>query len=145
MSRSTNKAPAKWAVEIELQVQFFDLDPMEIVWHGNYVKYLEIVRCALFDHIDYNYPQMRDSGYAWPVIDMHLRYVGPAKFGQKLKLRASIVEWESRLKIDYLITDSATGKRLTRATTTQVAVEIATGEMCFVSPPVLFDKLGVNA
>jgi len=135
---------ANWSAEVELQVQFFDLDPMEIVWHGNYVKYLEIVRCALLDRIDYNYEQMKASGYAWPVIDLHLRYVAPARFGQKIALRAAIVEWENRLKIDYLIIDAASGKRLTRATSTQVAVDIATGEMCFVSPPVLFEKLGVT-
>ena len=90
-------------------MQFFDLDPMEVVWHGHYVKYLEIARCALLDKIDYNYAQMKASGYAWPVIDLHLRYAASAIFGQRLKLRAEIVEWENRLKIDYLITDAATG------------------------------------
>lgn len=139
------KEPSRWSAEIELQVQFYDLDPMHIVWHGNYVKYLEVVRCALFDKIDYNYTQMRDSGYGWPVIDMQLRYIASAVFGQRLKLHAEIVEWENRLKIDYLITDAATGKRLTRASTTQVAIEIATGEMCFASPTVLLQKLGVQA
>lgn len=138
------ESAANWSAEVELQVQFFDLDPMEIVWHGNYVKYLEIARCALLDRIDYNYEQMKASGYAWPVIDLHLRYVAPARFGQKIALRAVIVEWENRLKIDYLITDVDSGRRLTRATSTQVAVDIATGEMCFVSPPVLFEKLGVK-
>jgi acyl-CoA thioester hydrolase len=139
------KSTSPWSAEIELQVQFYDLDPMHIVWHGNYVKYLEVVRCALFDKIDYNYPQMKESGYSWPVIDMQLRYAGSAVFGQRLKLHAEIVEWENRLKIDYLITDAETGKRLTRASTTQVAVHIASGEMCFVSPPVLLEKLGVQA
>lgn len=139
-----NATPSRWSAEVEMQVQFFDLDPMEIVWHGNYVKYLEVARCALLDSIQYNYVDMKESGYAWPVIDMQLRYVAPASFGQKLKLRADIVEWENRLKIDYLITDAASGKRLTRASTTQVAVEISSGEMCFVSPPVLFEKLGVT-
>jgi acyl-CoA thioester hydrolase len=134
---------SRWWAQIEMQVQFFDLDPMEIVWHGNYVKYLEVVRCALLDKIGYNYLEMKNSGFAWPVIDMQLRYVGPAKFGQNLTLRADIIEWENRLKIDYLISDTATGKRLTRASTTQVAVDIASGEMCFVSPLVLFEKLGV--
>lgn len=126
-----------------MTVQFFDLDPMQIVWHGNYVKYLEVARCALFDSIGYNYLQMKESGYAWPVIEMNLRYAAPATFGQRLTLRAEIVEWESRLKIDYLVTDTASGRRLNRATTTQVAVDIASGEMCFQSPPVLFEKLGV--
>ncbi|MDO8702421.1 MAG: acyl-CoA thioesterase [Undibacterium sp.] len=138
------KEPGNWWAEIDIQVQFFDLDPMEIVWHGNYVKYLEVARCALLDKISYNYIEMKNSGYAWPIIDMQLRYVGPAIFGQSLRLRAEIVEWENRLKINYLISDALTGKRINRASTTQVAVEIATGEMCFVSPPVLLQKLGVE-
>jgi acyl-CoA thioester hydrolase len=138
-----SKAPKRWFAETETQVQFFDLDPMEVVWHGHYVKYLEIVRCALLDRIDYNYAQMKASGYAWPVIDMHIRYASSAKFGQRLKLRAEIVEWENRLKISYLITDALTGRRLSRASTTQVAVDVTKSEMCFVSPPVLFEKLGV--
>lgn len=137
------KLDSRWWVEIEMQVQFFDLDPMEIVWHGNYVKYLEVVRCALLDKIAYNYVEMKASGFAWPIIDMQLRYISPASFGQRLILRADIIEWENRLKIDYQITDAVTGKRLNRASTTQVAVDISTGEMCFVSPPVLFEKLGV--
>jgi acyl-CoA thioester hydrolase len=139
MSTSPN-----WSAEVEVQVQFFDLDPMEVVWHGNYAKYLEVARCALLDGIDYNYPQMKESGYMWPVIDMQLRYVAPATFGQRIKVRATLVEWENRLKIDYAITDAASGKRLTKASTTQVAVDIASGEMCFVSPPVLFQRLGLS-
>jgi acyl-CoA thioester hydrolase len=137
------KLPARWWAEVEMQVQFFDLDPMQIVWHGNYVKYLEVARCALLDKIGYNYEQMRASGYMWPIIEMNLRYAGPAAFGQRLLLRAEIVEWENRLRIDYLILDAASGKRLNRATTTQVAVELQSGEMCFASPAILFEKLGV--
>jgi acyl-CoA thioester hydrolase len=138
-----NSSPGPWFAETETQVQFFDLDPMEVVWHGHYVNYLEIARSALLNSINYNYAQMKASGYLWPVIDMHLRYIASATFGQRLKLRAEIVEWENRLKIKYLITDCATGRRVARASTTQVAVEIATQEMCFVSPRVLFEKLGV--
>ncbi|MGI4846075.1 MAG: acyl-CoA thioesterase [Janthinobacterium lividum] len=139
------KVPSRWWAEVELQVQFFDLDPMQIVWHGNYVKYLEVARCALLDKIGYNYEEMRDSGYMWPIIEMNLRYAGPAAFGQRLLLRAEIVEWENRLRIDYLIVDAASGKRLNKASTTQVAVDLKTGEMCFASPAILFEKLAVEA
>lgn len=139
-----SRTPSRWCAEVETQVQFFDLDPMEVVWHGHYVKYLEIARGALLDSIDYNYPQMRASGYLWPLTELQLRYVASARFGDQLKLRAEIVEWENRLKIDYLISDAASGRRITRASTTQVAIEIATGEMCFASPPVLFEKLKVS-
>ena len=139
------KPASRWGADVEIQVQFYDLDPMEVVWHGNYVKYLEVARCALLDAIGYNYAEMKASGYMWPIIEMNLRYAAPATFGQRLRLRAEIVEWENRLRIDYLVSDAATGRRLNRATTTQVAVDIASGEMCFVSPPILFQKLGVQA
>ena len=139
-----DKARSRWSAELELQVQFYDLDPMEIVWHGNYVKYIEAARCALLDTIDYNYPQMQASGYSWPIIDLHLRYAHPATFGQRIKVSAAIIEWENRLRIEYVICDSASGQRLTRGTTTQVAVDLATREMCFASPPVLFQKLGIE-
>ncbi len=140
----TKSAVSKWWAESEILVQFYDLDPMNVVWHGNYMKYMEVVRCELLNKIGYNYDEMRASGYVWPIIDMQIRYVGPATFNQRLKLRADIVEWENRLKISYLISDASTGKRLTRASTTQVAVDIASGEMCFVSPSVLLTKLGIQ-
>jgi acyl-CoA thioester hydrolase len=145
MPLAMTKNSSRWVAEIETQVQFNHLDPMEIVWHGHYVDYLELARSALLNSIDYNYPQMKESGYVWPVIDLHLRFIAPAKFAQRLKLRAEIVEWENRLKIAYLMTDGATGRRVSRASTTQVAVEIASGEMCYVSPLVLLEKLGLKA
>jgi acyl-CoA thioester hydrolase len=129
--------------EVETQVQFYDLDPMDIVWHGNYAKFLELARCALLEKIDYNYAQMKASGYAWPVIDMHIRYLQPMGFGERIKVRAELVEWENRLKLQYLITNVATGLRLTKASTVQVAVDMAARQMCLSSPPVLFEKLGL--
>lgn len=128
--------------EIDIEVPFHDVDMMEVVWHGHYVKYLELARCVLLDSFNYNYMQMRASGYAWPIIDMQLRYIKGAQFGQRIRVKASLVEWENRLKINYLITDAQTGERLTRAYTVQVAVAINTREMCLVSPPILFEKLG---
>ena len=127
--------------EIELNVPFFDVDMMEVVWHGHYVKYFEEARCALLDKLGHNYRQMRDAGYAWPVIDLQLRYVRGAVFGQKLNVRASLVEWENRLKINYLISDLETGERLTRASSVQVAVEIASREMQLASPKVFTDAV----
>ena len=125
----------------EIQVPFFDVDTMHVVWHGHYVKYLEVARCALLDKLGHNYNQMLASGYAWPVIDLQLRYVRGAVFGQKLNVRASLVEWENRLKINYLISDLETGERLTRASSVQVAVEIASREMQLASPKVFTDAV----
>src|SRR5688572_5896086 len=94
------------AHEIEVVPAFYDIDPMEIVWHGHYVKYLERARSALLARFDYDYAAMRESGYVWPIVDMRLKYVRPALLGQPLRVRAEIVEWENRLRIEYLIRDA---------------------------------------
>lgn len=130
--------------EVEVVPAFHDIDPMEIVWHGHYVKYLEVARTALLGKFDYDYPRMRASGYGWPIVDMRLKYVRPAELGQRLVVRAEIVEWENRLRIAYLIRDAASGRKLTQASTIQVAVDMATREMLYVCPPVLWQRLGVQ-
>lgn len=129
------------SAETILSIPFHDVDPAQIVWHGHYAKYLEIARGKLLDKIDYNYPQMSESGYFWPVIDMSLRYVAPIRFQQKIRVTATLKEWEIRLRVAYVITDAETGKRLTTASTTQAAVRISSGEMLLAAPEVLVAKL----
>ena len=130
------------SAEVEIEVPFHDVDMVGIVWHGHYAKYFELARCALLDTFNYGYMQMRASGYGWPVIDLRLRYVKPAQFGQKIRVRATLLEWENRLRIEYLVSDAASGERLTKGETVQVAVHAASREMCLVSPDVLFERLG---
>lgn len=130
--------------EIELEIPFHDVDAIRIAWHGHYAKYMEIARCKLMDKINYSIVEMEESGYVWPVIDMRIRYAHPLTFGQKVKIRATLVEWENRLKVDYVFYDSKTDKRLTKAYTIQVAVEKASGEMQYASPRVLLEQLGIT-
>jgi len=122
-----------WA-EAEVCAEFYDIDPMQVVWHGNYVRFLEVGRKALLESLDYGYEQMRASGWSFPVVDLRLRYVKPAVLGQRLRVRASLAEWENRLVIDYEIRDASSAQLLTKASTTQVAVSAATGELSFACP-----------
>ncbi|STZ75709.1 acyl-CoA thioesterase [Bergeriella denitrificans] len=118
----------------EMDVPFFDVDAMHIVWHGHYVKYLEVARCDFLAAIGYDYNEMGRQGYGWPVVKMDLKYIRPARFGQKIRVELAVVEIESCLRIEYLIADSVTGEKLTRASTTQAAVAVESGEMQFQTP-----------
>lgn len=134
----------EFRAEVELTPAFHDCDAMAVVWHGHYFKYFEIARCALLQQFGYDYPQMLESGYLWPVVDARVKYVRPLRYNQSLKVAAALVEWENRMKIEYAIADAASGDVLTRAHTIQVAVDAASGEMLYVCPPVLWEKLGVR-
>ena len=78
----------------------------------------EVVRCALFDKIDYNYEQNERVRYAWPVIDLHLRYTARRRVLVKNSNFVQRLWGENCLVIDYLISDADSGKRLIRASTT---------------------------
>ena len=121
--------------------QFYDLDPMNIVWHGNYPRFFELARTALLRRIGYGYDEMLASGYAWPVIDMHIRYYRPLRLGREIDITASVVEWENRLKIEYVARDVASGDKTTKGHTVQVAVDIATESMLWQTPPILKERL----
>jgi acyl-CoA thioester hydrolase len=136
-----NNVYASAAVEIE--IPFHDIDLMGIAWHGHYAKYLEIARSAMLETIDYDVNAMRVSGYAWPVIEMNIRYAKPLIYHQQIRVQADLVEIENRLKIAYRIFDIESGNRLTKAYTVQVALCMASGEMLFASPKVLLEKFGL--
>lgn len=131
----------EFSAEATVSVPFHDVDVMEVVWHGHYVKYFELARCALLRRIDYDYPQMKASGYAWPVVECQLKYVRPARYGQSLRVTARLKEYENRLRIDYEIRDAESGERLTKGHTIQVAVCLESGELQFVSPACLIERL----
>lgn len=129
------------SAETVIKAQFYDLDPMNVVWHGNYARFLEQARCELLDSIGYNYVEMKESGFAWPIVDMRIKYVRPVLLGQEIVVTATIIETQNRLKIDYRIRDRTSGEVLTKATTVQVAVNMTTGEMQMESPAALTDKI----
>lgn len=119
----------------EIEVAFHDVDLTAVVWHGHYFKYLEAARWRLMDRLDLGFSVMRESGYLWPIIETRVRHIRSAAFGDRLEVTASLVEWQCRLAINYLITDAKSRARVVRARTVQVAVLRATGELQFASPP----------
>ncbi|HWT54907.1 MAG TPA: thioesterase family protein [Rhodocyclaceae bacterium] len=127
----------KLTVCVEIEVPFHDVDAMQVAWHGHYVKYFELARCALLRSFDYDYPQMQASGYLWPVVECELKYMRPARYGQRLLVEATLIEYENRLRIAYAIRCADSDEQLTKGKTTQLAIEAATMSLQFVSPPVV--------
>ena len=120
--------------ETLIDVQFFDIDPMNVVWHGNYVKYLEMARCDLLNQIGYNYDDMKADGVAYPIAKMDLKFIKPAFFMQKLKVVSTLVELEPSLNIKYEIFDVKTGEKIFTAKSMQICVDIKTLERIYKAP-----------
>jgi len=134
-------AKAVFSASIVIDVPFFDVDAMRVVWHGHYVKYFELARCELLGKMNYDYNQMEATGYMWPITDIRLRYIKPAKFGSKIKVTASLIEYDMHVKINYEIRDAETNEKLCKGYTVQVAVLAENFEMQYETPTEFVERL----
>lgn len=134
-------AEKKLKETVEFNIEFYDVDSMQVAWHGNYVKFMEVARCALLRKIKYDYYEMEKSGYAWPVVDMHIKYMRPMVFMQRVRCEITLDEYEIGMKLSYKFLDAETGKVLTKAESTQMAVDLKTKESLFGSPRCFVDKV----
>jgi acyl-CoA thioester hydrolase len=141
MNRLNSDGPYNIFAEAETIVEFFDVDPMNVVWHGNYINYFEIGRRTLLEKIGYCYGEMEESGYAFPVIETSAKYLRPLKFRDRVRIKAILVEYENRLKIQYEIRNIQTGVLTTKGMSTQMAFDIKTFDSCFICPKALTDKV----
>lgn len=114
---------------VEIQIPFFDVDSMQMAWHGHYAKYFELARCRLLEALGHDYDAMRASGFIWPVVDLHVRYMRPLRFNQTVVVAATLKQWDQRLRIAYRVRDAASGVSLARGSTDQAPVDVVTGEL----------------
>lgn len=136
-----NNAMKKISAETLIEVPFYDLDPMNVVWHGNYIKYLEVARCDLLAKIGYTYDNMKTDGFAYPVATMDLKFIKPSVFSQKLKIKTTIEDVEPALNIKYEIFDAETNEKIFKAKSMQICVDTKTRKSIYSAPENFLKKL----
>lgn len=128
------------ADEKKVTAEFFDVDAMNIVWHGNYVKFMEVARCSLLDKIGYGYKEMVKDGYAYPITSINLKYVKSVYFADTVNIKTYLVEYENCIKIKYEIFNE-NGELCTKAESTQMALKLDTKESCFECSPAFVQRV----
>lgn len=118
----------------QVKVSFSDLDPMNIVWHGNYLKYLEFARGEMFEKLGFGYMAMHANDVMYPIAKMDLKYIASAKLHDVLNIKCSIEEIEPAIIIKYLVTNAKTGQKLFKATSLQICVTVESGETLYIAP-----------
>ncbi len=121
--------------EVKIRIPFFDLDPMQIVWHANYLNYFEIARAALFEHngIDL-YSFFEKQHLIFPIIKTSTKHVLPLRHNDEIICKATLVDAYVKLIVDFEIRKAADGKICARGRTEQVAVKVPEMEMLFSMP-----------
>lgn len=92
------------SVQRTIKIRFYDVDSIQIVWHGHYMKYLEDGREAFGEEFNLSYKQIYDSGYTAPIVDFHLRYLNTVSLGETIQVTTTYVKsLGAKLVFDYAI------------------------------------------
>ncbi|MDR1195077.1 MAG: acyl-CoA thioesterase [Endomicrobium sp.] len=92
--------PKPLSITIEFTPRFSDLDPMNIVWHGNYAAYFEQGRLALGDKYGMSYMDFYKKGISIPLKQIHFDYVYPLEFEKTYKLE-TFLYWNEAARLDF--------------------------------------------
>lgn len=133
--KPSGKMPAPISHTTRVTVRFKEADALGIVWHGHYVTYLEDARQALGAAIGLSYEDFLAHEFFAPLVDLKLQYKAPARYGDKLDVKATM-HWSEvpKLVTSYEIRRAKDGALLATGETTQV-LTTRKGELVLNFPP----------
>lgn len=132
-------------VSVRLKVPFHDLDPMGIVWHGNYLKYFEIARDALFERRGFDiYKYCVANDYVLPIIRITVKHVHPLRLADEFTCEAVLVEARNKLVVDYEIRLCEKDKLVAKARTEQAAVTVKDEKLELRIPEEIAKEIGME-
>lgn len=84
----------------EVEIRYAETDQMGVVYHANYLIWMEIGRTKLIEDLGFTYAGLEIEGYVSPVTDLSIQYKAAMKYGQKAIIR-TWVESHGRLRTTY--------------------------------------------
>ena len=87
--------------ETNIRVRYAETDQMGVVYHSNYSLYFESARAESIRHMGFTYADMEKMGIIMPVVDVHCRYLRPAKYDDLLTIKTILKELPLHHKIEF--------------------------------------------
>ncbi|MEN8752605.1 MAG: thioesterase family protein [Desulfobacterales bacterium] len=129
--------------EFKRRVPFHDLDPLQIVWHGNYLKYFDIARFGLFKQAGLDlYQYFLTRQLIFPVTRSSAKHIVPLRYDDEFVCRATVTEAVYKIAMSFEIRLAGNGQICTRGKSEQVAVKMPEMEMQFEVPGDVTAALG---
>ncbi len=86
--------------EQKIPVRYAETDQMGVVYHANYLIWMEVGRTSLISELGFNYAELEKEGILSPVIDIQASYKSPARYGETVTVRTWIEDYDG-LRITY--------------------------------------------
>ncbi len=87
---SPSEIPLRLATRV--RVIYGDTDKMGVVYHANYLRFMEQARVEFIRSLGVTYSRMEKGGYGLPVTELALSYVAPARYDDVISVHVGIAK-----------------------------------------------------
>jgi len=75
---------------IEVRVRYAETDQMGVVYHSNYLNFLELGRVEWLRSLGYSYAELEKKGVLLPVVHADLNYRFPARYDELIRVETEV-------------------------------------------------------
>ncbi|MDR0952884.1 MAG: acyl-CoA thioesterase [Elusimicrobiota bacterium] len=98
--KTDENAPTPLTFEIKRKVRFDELDPLGIMWHGNYASFFEEARVALGGHYGIGYLDFANNKTSIPLKKFYVDFMAPLEFNKTYTIKA-ILHYNPAARLDF--------------------------------------------
>lgn len=104
MRKKHNERQAALTNRTRIRVRFSEVDAMQVVWHGEYVRYFEDGRQAFGREYGFDYNDFFDNGFTTPIVELNVQYKRPLTFGEEAIVETRYIATEAaKIVFDYTV------------------------------------------
>jgi acyl-CoA thioester hydrolase len=132
-----------FSFEKSFTVPFHHLDPMRVVWHGNYASYFDETRFALFEAAGIDlFRYLQEKQVVFPITRTSCKHIASLGPREDFVCKATVTEARYKIAMAFEIRRMPDGEICTRATSEQVAVKLPDMVLDFEIPSEIQTALG---
>ncbi len=113
----------QWS-ETRLRVRYAETDQAGVVYHSNYLVWLEVGRVELCRDYGFNYREMEREDDAYlPVVEVRVKYYSPARYDDEIIVRTRVIQLRTRsIKFAYEVLRASDGRLLAEGETHHIVM-----------------------
>lgn len=132
--------------ELKRRVRFYETDGMRVVYHGNYLNWLEEARVEYLRTAHIVLDDWMDMGIVFPIVEVHVKYLQSARYDDDVTVRTWLTHADrAKLVFRYEIVRDATGEVLVKAETTGTFTRMDNGRIARVPKEQIAELLRMSA
>jgi acyl-CoA thioester hydrolase len=90
-----------YTTETNIRVHYALTDQMGFVYYGHYAQFYEIGRTEAIRALGYTYKDIEALGIIMPVVDIHFKFLQPARYDDLLTIKTTLKELPKHHKIVF--------------------------------------------